>query len=274
MYRGIQTQQSCARAWVAACNEIMKTGDEGYNIVIDVADPATHGEHDNEIISLVDKFLRSHKKTYPIITVANTIFPQSLLVAHGPTDFYDVYHRDFASFSETKLWGRYFERMTRHVDRKGNRINPLQDLIRKMKGNEDKGTCVKAVYELAINPADSVENVTDDDAPAEDHDITIYQPSRDRNRRLGGPCLSYLSFKRHPKLGLLLTVMYRNHYYITRLLGNLIGLGRLQAFVASQTGVPLGSLTVISTHAALDTGEWGIVEARELVNQASGILQK
>ncbi len=68
--------------------------------------------------------------------------------------------------------------------------------------------------------------------------------------------------------------MYRNHYYITRLLGNLIGLGRLQAFVASQTGVPLGSLTVISTHAELDTGEWGIVEARDLVIQAEGMLRR
>jgi hypothetical protein len=68
--------------------------------------------------------------------------------------------------------------------------------------------------------------------------------------------------------------MYRNHYYITRLLGNLIGLGRLQKFVADQVGLKLGSLTVISTHAELDTGEWGIVEARELVDQANGILQK
>jgi thymidylate synthase len=251
----------------------MKTDAEDYNVVIDVANPIKHSAKDNEIISLVDKFLKLHKKTYPIVTVANTIFPQSLLQAHGPTDFYEVYHRDFASFSDTKLWGRYFERMTRHVDREGNRINPLQDLIDKMKRNEGKGTRMKAVYELAIDPADGQNHVAEWDTGAKSQAITIYQPSRDRNRRLGGPCLSFLSFKRHPKHGLLLTAIYRNHYYITRLLGNLIGLGRLQAFVASQTGVPLGSLTVISTHAELDTGEWGIVEARELVNQASAMLQ-
>ena len=272
MYRGVKPQKSCAQAWVAACEEIMKDHDQGYNVVIDVEDPFNHSDKDNEVISLVDKFLRSHEKTNPIITVANTIFPQSLLAAHGPKDFYDVYHRDFDTFSETKNWGRYFQRMTRHIDRMGNRINPLQDLIDKMKGNEAKGTCVKAVYEVAITPSDADEGK--DSAPCEDHDITIYEPSRDRNRRLGGPCLSYLSFKRHPERGLLLTVMYRNHYYITRLLGNLIGLGRLQAFVAAQTGVPLGCLTVISTHAELDTGNWGIVEARDLVNQASGILLK
>ncbi len=272
MYRGVLPQKGCAAAWVAACQAIMSNHDEGYNVVIDVEDAATHSEKDHEVISLVDKFLKAHEKTYPIITVANTIFPQSLLAAHGPTEFYDVYHRDFALFSDTKQWGRYFERMTRHVDHKGNRTNPLQALIDKMKGNEAKGSCVRSIYEIAIDPADAQEQVSEEDAPCDVNDITIYQPSRDRNRRLGGPCLSYLSFKRHPERGLLLTVMYRNHYYITRLLGNLIGLGRLQAFVASQTGVPLGSLTVISTHAELDKGEWGIVEARDLVNQAASIL--
>ena len=275
MYKSVTSQKSCAEAWVAACQAIINDHDEGYNVVIDIADPATHSEKDNKVISLVDKFLNVHKKTCPISTVANTIFPQSLLAAHGPTDFYEVYHRDFASFSHTiKQWGRYFERMTRHVDRKGNRINPLQELIDKMKGNEAKGRCVRAAYEMALHPTDALEEVSEEKAPCEDHDLTIYQPSRDRNPQLRTPCLSYLSFKRHPKQGLLLTVMYRNHYYITRLLGNLIGLGRLQAFVASQTGVPLGSLTVISTHAKLDTGEWGVVAARELVHHATGMLTR
>ena len=53
--------------------------------------------------------------------------------------------------------------------------------------------------------------------------------------------------------------MYRNHTYVTRCLGNLIGLGRLQAFVAKEAGVKMGSLTIVSTHAELDKGdEWGI----------------
>lgn len=62
MYRGIPTQPSCARAWAAACNEIMKTGDEGYNVVIDVADPVALDDKDHEAITLVDKFLKLHDK--------------------------------------------------------------------------------------------------------------------------------------------------------------------------------------------------------------------
>lgn len=248
MYRGIQTQPSCARAWVAACNEIMKTGDEGYNIVIDVADPVTLDDKDHEAITLVDKFLKLYDK-YPIITVANTIFPQSLLDAHGPTEFYKIYHRDFDALSaDSRRWGRYFDRMTRHQTKDGEEYNPLQSMIEKMKVRDGS---YKAAYELAV-----------------------YDPLLDGRMFRGGQCLSFLSFKIHPENGLLLTAMYRNHTYITRCLGNLIGLGRLQRFIAKQAGLKLGSLTVISTHAELDTEGWGIKDVRELVIQAEGILRR
>jgi hypothetical protein len=49
MYRGISTQRSCARAWVAAAAAIIEAGDEGYNIVIDVEDPCNHDDRDNEV---------------------------------------------------------------------------------------------------------------------------------------------------------------------------------------------------------------------------------
>ncbi len=250
MYSGIPTQKSCARAWVAAALKIIDTGDEGYNVVIDVADPITHDDKDNEVITLVDRFLRLHHEN-PIITVSNTIFPQSLYDAHGSPEFYAISHRDFDKMSrETRLWGQYFDRMSRLTDAGGAQINPLRDLIEKIRENEDRQTLYKAAYELAI-----------------------YNPLTDRRRAYGGPCLSFLSFKRHPEIGLMLTAIYRNHYYVTRCLGNLIGLGRLQAFVAKEAGVKMGSLTVISTHAELDKGDWGIKEARELVLQAAGMLQ-
>ncbi len=49
--------------------------------------------------------------------------------------------------------------------------------------------------------------------------------------------------------------LYRNHSYISRCLGNLIGLGRLQAFVAAQAGLKAGPLTCISTHAEIHKGD-------------------
>ncbi len=92
MYRGIPTQRSCARAWVAATSAIIETGDKGYNVVIDVEDPWNHDDRDNAIITLVDKFLNAHDEN-PVITVANTIFPQSLYVKYGAPGLYAAYHR-------------------------------------------------------------------------------------------------------------------------------------------------------------------------------------
>jgi thymidylate synthase len=232
-----------------AASALMRIGDEAYNVVIDVQDPWTHNDDDNEIISLVDRFLREHGQN-PIITVANTIFPQSLYEAHGSPEFYSVYLRDFDRLSGTKRWGRYFERMTRHYKLSGDTYNPLQELINKMRRQEGAGRRYSSAYELAV-----------------------YDPLRDGRSLRGGQCLSFLSFKLHPKDGLLLTAMYRNHTYLSRCLGNLIGLGRLQAFVAKEANVKLGSLTCVSTHAELESGSgWGMTEARELVHEAAELL--
>ncbi len=252
MYRGLPTQRSCARAWVEACLSIIGTRDQGYNVVIDVADPVNHDEKDNEIINLVDQFLREYDQN-PVVTVANTIFPQSLYEDYGAAGMIPVYRSDFDKFSRDakKNWGQYFDRLTRFNDPKDGIINPLQELIDKLKGNEERNTIYKSAYELSI-----------------------YNPSTDRKPHYGGPCLSYLSFKRHPEEGLLLTAAYRNHFYVSRLLGNLIGLGQLQDFVAKESGVPRGSLTVVSTHAEMDTdGGWVIAKARKLAQDASRILR-
>lgn len=249
MYRGIPTRVSCARAWVEAASSIIETDNEAYNVVIDVEDAWTHDEQDNAVIALVDRFLKKNDEN-PIITVANTIFPQSLYSAYGSPDFYDAYHRDFDRLSDTKRWGRYFERMTRHQKADGKTYNPLHDLTAKIRRQAKAGVRYSSAYELAV-----------------------YDPLRDGRYLRGGQCLSFLSFKLHPVHGLMLTAMYRNHTYITRCLGNLIGLGRLQAFVAKEADLKIGSLTVVSTHAKIDVGEsWGIKDARKLVKQAGRML--
>jgi thymidylate synthase len=248
MYHGIPTQPSCARAWVQAASAIV-AGGEAYNVVIDVEDPTKFDDHDNAVLKLVDSFLRERKHN-PIATVSNTIFPQALYEAHGSPKFYDEYHKVYDHLTDSKKWGRYFERMTRHQTMKKESYNPLQDLIDKLKDQGATGQRFKSTHELAV-----------------------YDPLLDRRYRRGGQCLSFLSFKLHPDKGLLLTAIYRNHHYIARCLGNLIGLGRLQAFVAKEAKVSVGSLTCVSTHAEIDTGEgWGIRDAKGLIGDAHGIL--
>jgi len=132
----------------------------------------------------------------------------------------------------TRDWGRYFERLTKWTKvRNGHvsTINPLQDLITFMQAQIAGDRTYRNVYEM-----------------------TIYDPTRDAGKISNRQCLSFLSFKLTPNHRLLLTAVYRNHAYISRGLGNFIGLGRLQAFMAQQSGATLGSLTCVSTHAEID----------------------
>jgi hypothetical protein len=54
-----------------------------------------------------------------------------------------------------------------------------------------------------------------------------------------------------------------------RTLGNIIGLGRLQYFLAHETGMGVGPLTINSTYARLDTGfapaTWKVKEIQGLL---------
>jgi hypothetical protein len=175
----------------------------------------------------------------------NTIFPESTLRRYGPVDFYAAYReRVYPRMKRiTRDWGRYFDRLTNWTKVRNGQIttiNPLHELITFMAGQIGGGRTYRNVYEM-----------------------TIYDPTRDAGKISNRQCLSFLSFKLTSEHRLLLTAVYRNHTYIARGLGNFIGLGRLQAFVAQQSGATLGSLTCFSTHAEIDhfrTNRNGIIE--------------
>lgn len=99
-------------------------------------------------------------------------------------------------------------------------------------------------------------------------ELSIFDPSRDVNGSpYGGQCLSFASLKligKGDQRRIGMTAFYRNHFYIEKLLGNLIGLGRLLAFVAKEGGVGIGPLTVVSTHAEIDTAKWTRGELQQL----------
>ena len=236
MFVAIDPQPTSARAWLVAATTIHGRGGEAHNVVVDIADPVSESSEDVLIIKEVDDFLRSHHRN-PLISIANTIFPQSLYERHGADGMYDVYRGDVLPRMKkmTKDWGRYFDRLTewRKVDGTDIKlINPLQDLVAFMKTQVDSDHTFRNVYEM-----------------------TVYDPARDAGKVSGRQCLSFLSFKLDQQKRLSLTVMYRNHHYISRVLGNFIGLGRLMAFVAAESGVKIGALTCVSTHAEIDHGK-------------------
>jgi thymidylate synthase len=251
MYLPIAPTQTCAAAWLNAANAVNAAhGHEAHNVIIDVAEPLSESAADSRVVQLVDSFLRL-KKAMPVQAVANTIFPQDLYMRHGAPKLYGVYENVYAHIKKQGDWGRYFERMIRRSTSAGKIINPLGDMIAKMKQHvHGGGKTFRNIYELTISDPTL--------------DIPIYDPERDAGPVMNRQCLSFLSFKLDQDNRLMLTVVYRNHYYVERLLGNLIGLARLMAFVGHEAGVPVGPLTVVSTHAVIDAPKGG---GRREVNQ-------
>ena len=262
MYLPVDPQPSNARAWLAAASAVQTTGGDAHNVVIDIADPLAADAVDMAIMNHVDRFLRVHHVN-TLSGVANTIFPLSTLRHHGPEAFYDVYRSRVLPRMKkmTHDWGRYFDRLTAWKKVKGDKveiINPPDELVTFMRDQIASERTYRNAYEM-----------------------TIYDPARDAGKVSNRQCLSFLSFKLTNGNRLLLTVMYRNHAYIARGLGNFIGLGRLQAFVAEQAGAQLGSLTCISTHAEIDHGTrsrgdvvegWTRTEANRLIDDCRGLL--
>lgn len=112
MYMPIPSQQSNAQAWIAAAAAVQDAGGEAHNVIIDIADPISIAPVDHAILTTVDTFLREHH-AYSISSIANTIFPQSLLDRHGPDGLYAAYGELFPRMKQmTRDWGRYFDRMT------------------------------------------------------------------------------------------------------------------------------------------------------------------
>jgi hypothetical protein len=247
------SQPSCARAWLTASQAVYALpGHEGYHVVIDVDDPIALSEQDAAVVTAVDAFIAEHSENgFPMRTVANTIFPQATYEGHGSPEFYDVYIKKvFPRLKRSpRDWGRYFERMMAYPTPDGP-TNLIADMVTEMKRNIAGERTFRNIYELPI-----------------------YNPMKDRTGSpFGRQCLSFMSFKLDYDNRLLMSAVYRNHFYTEKLLGNLIGLGRLMAFVADEVQVQLGPLSVLSTHAHVDATGATQTQLKALHAQCAKIL--
>lgn len=244
-----------SEAWLAASIAVHALpAHEGHHVIIDVDDPVGETDNDRAVITELDTYLAEHSENgFLVRTVANTIFPQSTYEDHGAPDFYEVYiDKVFPKLKRSpRDWGRYFERMIAYPT-SGGPHNLLEKMIGKMKRNVDSGAPYRNIYELPIyNPIKDAEG-----------------PPR------GGQCLSFLSFKLDKEQRLFLSAVYRNHYYTEKLLGNIIGLGRLMQFIADETGLTVGPLSILSTHAVVDTGGASQAQLKALHARCTAIMSR
>ena len=230
----IAPQRSCALAWLAAVQTVRGQTGEADNVIIRIANPLIQTDVDAAIVAEVDRFLRGNGRL-PVNTAANAIFPQSIFDRHGAPAFYGVY-LDKVSPRITRSqadWGRDFRRMISFsIEQNGAMTNPLAEMVEKTKRQVASARCFEDVHEITI-----YDPVEDDAAPV-----------------MHTHCLGSLSFKLTDGTPqrLLLTAAFRGHHYMQRLLGDMIGLGRLMKFVAGEAAVAVGDLTIASAHAEID----------------------
>lgn len=240
------TGASRATTWLAAATYLAECPDwEDYNLVLEILDPMRRDAGDRRIEERVDHFLRANDH-FPLSTVAETIFPAGEYRRHGPKGVYKTYPDEIypaiKRLPELR-WGTYAHRLVRRVDADGKTINPLEYCVGKIRRQLNGKSRKTACYELSVSDVGL--------------DLPLYEPTADRKHHIGGPCLSHISLKISRDRRLLLTALYRSHYYVQKVLGNLLGLARLQAFVCEQTELAPGPLVCVSTFATLqESGLW------------------
>jgi len=239
---------SCPAVWLEASQYLRaRKEQEDFDVILHITDPLPLSLPDRRVTESVDAFLVDHQGL-SLNTVAETIFPLQDYLRGGKAAVFDTYPERMArihAVRKDKQWGCYAMRILRQKDRDGTVYNPLKDLLKKV---QDHGQ-YKAAFELGVGH-DLLEEPEGDD-------IAIYDGAHDRRPLRGHlPCLMHLSIKVDDKR-IRLNATYRAHYYMQRLLGNLMGLARLQYFLAHEAELGIGPLTINSTYAKLDVGDGG-----------------
>ncbi len=230
------------------------------DVILSVSAPASDGGVTRAANDRLNRFYASEEQA-PLHTIAETIFPGWEYQRRGLRGVYELYpdEYDVMKRGEPQSWGTYAIRLVRRRSGDGSVVNPLDVMINKMRDEIQPGPggTKTACYEIGVTQGE--------------YDLPLYNTVADRNRRLGLPCLSHLSFKLW-KGSVHLTAVYRSHDYRYKVPGNLLGLARLQACVSKEVDVGIGSLVVHSTYAWVDHRR-GKGALTELVSDLRAIIR-
>lgn len=247
------------QAWFEAFKYLHKI-ELDFNLILSIEQPMIEDKLEKESNDIIEKYYIEENE-YPIHTVAETIFPGWEYKKHGLTGVYNYPNQIYPRLksSNPTSWGTYAYRILRRENSKREFINPLENLINKMKNvvSNTKSSNPRSCYEININEGE--------------FDIPLYQTTVDHGRRRGLPCLSHLSFKLD-KGKLHLTAIYRSHDYRLKVPGNLLGLARLQSCIAKEVGIKSGTMVIHSTYAYIDRGNKK--RLTQIINEIESIIDK
>lgn len=233
-------------AWAQAVIRLKLNSWKTWNLVVQIDAPSMM---DLDIQERTTEFAKYYGLITPV-QVAHTIFPYKYYKAGTARDvLYKKYWRYFR-YTRTQAhrgWGTYFERMIRYAP-DGN-INQAVDQL---------ATIIDAINGRRSNYGAA-------------YAIVIPYPQKDSKRKMGAPCLNYLTVQvetvhgRGKRVNLL--AVYRNHDFLERAYGNYLGLCKLLEYIAAETNSEIGSLTCISSHAYV------LNHKRELYALAESVLE-
>lgn len=249
-------------AWLEAVKHLLNHAEDNmeYNLIMEIRNPIKTNARSKKIAAEFNELLMSSGWP-PLHTVADTIFPAFEYKKHGKNGVYEVYPNEIypaIRCDKANSYGTYAYRIVRGRGPNGEECRPLENVMKKLTSQIKNPNGKRCVFELSVDDLseDAVETIP---------------ISRNDNRLFGFPCLSHLSFKlNRDRTELHLTAIYRSHYYIQKALGNLLGLARLQAFMARELGIKPGILVCHSTLAKLDHSNPTKKKIQSFVNQIEG----
>ncbi len=230
MLAELVTGDTLTTAWARALERLAARGGEAFDLLVVIEHPDPSGA-DPRVVRRLDDLLAGEQAA-SVRTVSNTIFPEQLArTSHDRQTLYQRYRAVLPRLKRAERRNRrglYFERLINFpLQPNPTCANQLEDTIQRLRDELARGNALAHAYELQV-----------------------FAPGKDR-RPMGFPCMSSLSFHVEEG-GLRLCATYRNQYYVSRALGNFVGLANLQRFVASEAGMEPGVLSVHAFHAQLD----------------------
>ena len=214
-------------AWRAGCSLLLDSGGETTNLMTIIAQPC----------NIQDIWLAQHSPVNfkeganTARDVANTLFPQRIYKREANrADFYARYLKAHDRAHRLRrgrhTWGTYFERLVRFPP---EGVNQLERAIEKLSTWRLRNT-TGLVFHLS-------------------------SPTIDTPRTRGGPCWQFAELLWNADESLDLVVVYRNHDFFNKVLGNFVGLGRLLRFICDATEKQPGKLVCHSVHSYFDCSQ-------------------
>jgi hypothetical protein len=246
-------------AWLNAFAQLLEAPTDGMvNLTVTIEQPMMEDrgvryELEHAIARLRDTGAPGFHRPQSVHTVANTLFPISLYRrGHADAFFRNATVGQVGRGGKPTSWqpsGTYIGRLIRYPIADGrSTINQLEIMLDRLRSANRKD-----YYELGMEQpvADELNSRGHVSCTSGLHDgMPIYLPGFDNQIR-GGQCLSHISLTLIQNR-LSLTALYRHQVYVSRAYGNYLGLARLLAFLAYESGRDVGEIMVVASHADID----------------------